>query len=822
MPVWKRCLSLTLALAFLAAGSPALAPAARAQQTAQTAAVAPSSPDLAARLEAAEKVIEAKRKELGVPGASLVVVKDDKVVYMKGLGVKDFERQTPVTPDTLFAIGSSSKAFTAMLVAMAADAGKLSLEDPPRKFLPYFKLQDAEADAKITVRDLLSHSSGLNRTDIAWITGALNREEVIRVAAQARPTAKLREKFQYQNVMYSAAGEVAAKALGSTWEGLVEERIFKPLGMKSSVLNGPAMQRSRDYAFGYFYDENTKETRRLPQRDFPSVAAAGAINSNARDMAQWLRLMLGGGTLDGQRLVSEKNFAELVKPQQKIAGQISYGLGWFLRDWHGRKVVEHGGNIDGFNALVALMPDERLGFVLLTNVTASSLGATAMEAVWSNVVGAPASDATKAAAEAPSKIENEVGKYLLAEANVTMEVALKDGALTLSVPGQPTYPLAAAGGRRYKIADGFFITFRPSKENAQEAEAYLEQPHGNFVLKKIKAADATNAPVSGAAADYAGPLKEAVGSYQREHGPGPLLELAVRDGKLALVSPGRPVYPLEEKEKDVLRSPDLPEGFSVNLRRDAAGRVTGFLMKQPQGDINFHRPMELPAGLTVEEVMRRAVEAAGGEANLRRHRTMRVTADASLEHQGVAAEVVIHAAAPNSVSSHMTLTALGKRLGTYREVFDGTQGGEGGSFMPFRPKTGKGLVDARAASDFYGQLNWKTLYKTAELKRRGRLGEEEVYVVVLTPEQGNPVTQFYSAQTFRVLRQDTIITSGSVNEPVTERYSDYREVDGVFIPFTRVTSSPSNGDTVMKIREVKFDVDVPADAFRWKGEAANN
>ena len=229
---------------------------------------------------------------------------------MRGLGVRDFEKQLPVTPDTLFAIGSSSKAFTSMLVAMAADSGKLSFDDPPRKFLPYFKLRDPEADARITVRDLLSHSSGLNRTDIAWLTGALSREEVIRVAAQAKPSAKLRERFLYQNVMYSAAGEVAARALGSTWEGLVEERIFRPLGMKSSVTNVPAMRRARDYSFGYFYDEDTKETRRLPTRDFPAVAAAGAINSNARDMAQWLRLMLGGGAFGGRRLVSEQGFAD--------------------------------------------------------------------------------------------------------------------------------------------------------------------------------------------------------------------------------------------------------------------------------------------------------------------------------------------------------------------------------------------------------------------------------------------------------------------------------------------------------------------------------
>src|SRR5207248_11241782 len=145
----------------------------------------------------------------------------------------------------------SSKAFTAMLVAMAADEGKLSLNDSPKKFLPYFHLQDPDADAKITVRDLLSHASGLNRTDLAWITGVLNREEVIRVAATAKPTAKLREKFQYQNVMYSAAGECAARAEGSTWESLIKGRIFAPLGMRASTLNVPDMHRAPDDSLGY-------------------------------------------------------------------------------------------------------------------------------------------------------------------------------------------------------------------------------------------------------------------------------------------------------------------------------------------------------------------------------------------------------------------------------------------------------------------------------------------------------------------------------------------------------------------------------------------
>ncbi|HKZ02489.1 MAG TPA: serine hydrolase domain-containing protein, partial [Pyrinomonadaceae bacterium] len=207
-------LVLSFFLTVLVAAAPVAKPL-MAQQAVQNPAKETVIPDLAAGLAAIERTIDEKRKELGIPGAALVIVKDDKVIFMKGLGVKDFENKLPVTPDTLFAIGSSSKAFTAMAAVMSADKGKLSLDDSPKKLLPYFKMRDADTDAKITIRDLLSYRSGLNRTDLAMVTNKLNRAELIQVAGMAKPTAKLREKFQYQNVMYAAAGEIVAKAEGT-------------------------------------------------------------------------------------------------------------------------------------------------------------------------------------------------------------------------------------------------------------------------------------------------------------------------------------------------------------------------------------------------------------------------------------------------------------------------------------------------------------------------------------------------------------------------------------------------------------------------------
>ncbi len=817
MHVWRRSLNLALSAAMFFSTATALAPRSQAQEAAK-AQTAAAPADLDAKLAAIEKAVEERRVANGIPGLSLVIVKDDKVIYLKGLGHKDFERKVPVTPDTLFAIGSSSKAFTAILVALAADEGKLSLDDAPKKFLPYFKLQDPEADAKITLRDLLSHSSGLNRTDLAWISGTLNREEVIRVAAQAKPTAKLREKFQYQNVMYAAAGEIVGRVENSTWEKLIAERIFKPLGMKDSDTSVAEMRKARDYSFGYVYEEGTKETRRVPTRDLPAIAPAGAINSSARDMAQWLRLMLGGGVFEGKRLVSEKSFAELVKPQMKIQGPVSYGLGWFLRDWKGHQVVEHGGNIDGFNAQVALMPDQRLGFVMLTNVSASPLPASAMNVVWSNLVGDP--DAPKppaaavAAADPAAKIENEVGEYLLDVASMKFTVAVREGKLTVSVAGQPTYTLEPEGGRRYRLAElgGFHLTFRPAKENPQETEVYLEQPQGNYVLKKVKAADATTA----ASAEYAGPLKEVVGTYEPRQGSRPAVTVEVRDGKVALVVPGQNPYPLVEREKDVLGASNLPDSYSIIVRRDEAGKVLGLTLKQPGAESLWDRVAEFKSPMTVDELMRKVVAAAGGEAALRRHRTLRVVADVELLHQGINGEAVIYARAPNSYGQEVTLKALGKKIGFFREYFDGTAAADEGSFMPHNPKTGKELDEVRINSDFYAPLNWKTLFQKAEIKKMSKVEGEDAYVVVFTPEKGSPVTQYVSAKTFLPLRTDTIATSDTVSLAVTETFSDYRSVDGVMIAFKRVTNSQAMGDTVLKVREAKFDVNVPDEAFRPK------
>ena len=702
----------------------ALQPAAFVAQQAPRPTVTATATDYSAPLAAIEKTLDDKRKELGIPGISLAIVKDDKVIYLKGLGVKDFEHNIPVTPDTRFAIGSASKAFTAMLAVISADEGKLTLDDSPKKFLPYFTLRDEEAAAKITLRDLLSHRSGLNRTDLAMVTGVLNREELIKVAGMAKPTAKLGEKFQYQNVMYAAAGEAVAKAQNSTWDDLIARKIFKPLGMTNSDTSAEAMQKSRDYSYGYDYNASTKVTRRLPQRAIPAAAPAGAINSSARDMAQWVRLMLGNGVFNGRRLVSEKGFDELVRKQINIGGTVDYGLGWFLRQWNGHKVVEHGGNIDGFSSQVAFMPDQKLGFVLLTNVTASSLGAVAMNTIWKNLVATPTTETEAKATEPPADPKQEVGKYMLAAAGVSFDVSWKDDKLVLTVPGQPPYPLQNISGRRYKLAEpappGFFATFRPIKDKATETELFLEQPQGNVVLAKVTAA--TSSPAAA----------------------------------------------------------------------------------------------ETSTLISVDDLLGKMIAAYGGEANLRKHKTSFTNVDVDLENQGVQAKGLISAKAPNLTASDLTFMALGKKIGSIVSYFDGNNGGEVISFAPEETYSGKRLEDIKAGSDFYEVLNWKQNYKTITVKRMGKVGDEDAYIVEKQPEKGTKVTDYISTKSFLVLKRDSVVVSetSGIELPQTQWFLDYRNVDGVMIPFKVLSNNIANGDIVMRVTDVKFDVDIPDSVFK--------
>ena len=346
---------------------------------------------------------DAAMKTWGVPGMGIAIVRNDSIVFARGFGVRELGKPAPVTERTLFAIGSSSKAFTAAAVAMLVDEGKVSWDAPAATYLPGFQLHDAYATRELTVRDILSHRSGLARGELAWYGSGFDRDEIVRRVRFLQPSWSFRSQFGYQNIMYIAAGQVVAHVGKTTWDDFVRDRIFVPLGMTSSSTSTRALTPQMELATPHASVNDTVRPVGA-WRNIDNAGPAGSINSHVVDMAQWLRLQLGKGSFGGKQLISARMIEEMHTPHTIVrldsAARVlnpdthlqAYGLGWFVQDYRGKLVVQHGGNVDGFTALVAMLPEEKLGIVILTNMNGTGLPTAVMNKLFDLHLKAPARD----------------------------------------------------------------------------------------------------------------------------------------------------------------------------------------------------------------------------------------------------------------------------------------------------------------------------------------------------------------------------------------------------------------------------------------------
>ena len=329
-----------------------------------------------------DNYIQSTMKDWKVPGVAIGIVEGTAPVYLKGYGVRNIQTRQPVTADTLFDIGSCTKAFTSASIAMLADDEKMNWDDRVDQSIPYFHLRDPEADEHVTLRDLLTHRTGLPGTDLIWYGSPINREEVVRRAAFIHPNAEFRTLFQYQNIMYIALGVAVGRVSGGTWDEFVNQRIFAPLGMTESDTSSTDAQKSPDFASPHLLREGNLTL--IPWKNIDNAGPAGSINSSVRDMSKWIALQLNDGVVDGKRLVSSKNMQEMHRPQMVIppgeiateffpdSMQLSYALGWFVQDYRGHQLILHPGDIDGFEALTVLIPEIHTGYEVLVNVGGNS------------------------------------------------------------------------------------------------------------------------------------------------------------------------------------------------------------------------------------------------------------------------------------------------------------------------------------------------------------------------------------------------------------------------------------------------------------------
>jgi CubicO group peptidase (beta-lactamase class C family) len=327
--------------------------------------------------------VASSMKTFDVPGMAVAIVKDGKIVIAKGYGIRKLGDPTPVDEFTMFGIGSNTKAFTTAALATLVDEGKLSWDDPVYQRLPGFVMYDPYVSHEMTIRDLLTHRSGMGLGEgdlLFWPHSTYTREEVIYKLRFMKPASGFRSHYAYDNLLYMTAGQVIPAVTGTAWDDYIRQRIFAPLGMNHSNVSNQAFKPGDNYAFPHSNVDGKLQV--IPFGDLDNAGPAGSINSCAADMAKWVQLQLNRGKFvdrDGhlfteqrsKEMWSAQTILPIGDPPQPLAGLkanfADYALGWGLRDYHGRKLVGHTGGVGGFVSRVMLVPEENLGVVILTD-----------------------------------------------------------------------------------------------------------------------------------------------------------------------------------------------------------------------------------------------------------------------------------------------------------------------------------------------------------------------------------------------------------------------------------------------------------------------
>lgn len=330
-------------------------------------------------IQALDQYFTKAQKDWNIPGFSIGIIKDGEVVLAKGYGVLEAGKKEKVNEHTLYAIASNTKAFLSAAIGILVDEGKLDWDDPVVKHLPYFKLYDPFVTTHITVRDLLCHRSGLGTFsgDVMWYKSKLSAEEVIKRAKYLEPAFDFRAGYGYSNLMFITAGEVIHAVTGKTWAAFVEDKIIQPLDMSRTQTSVRPLPKMTNVASPH--KPNGDKNAPIPYVNWDNMGAAGGIISSVDDMLKWMDAQLQGGKVGEQRIFSAEAQAEFWHPHvtRKVSNNSkkllpsrhfsSYGLGWAMFDYGGRMVTRHGGGYDGMYSGVALVPEEKLGVVVLTN-----------------------------------------------------------------------------------------------------------------------------------------------------------------------------------------------------------------------------------------------------------------------------------------------------------------------------------------------------------------------------------------------------------------------------------------------------------------------
>jgi CubicO group peptidase (beta-lactamase class C family) len=553
-------------------------------------------------------------------GFAVAVVEKDKIVYAKGFGYKDYEKKIPVDANTLFAIGSCTKAFTSATLGLLQADNKVNFDKPVREYLPTLQFYNEQMNSKIIVRDLMSHRTGLPRHDYSWYGfPSSSRDSLMKRIQYQEPSFDIRAKWQYNNFMFLLQGMITEKITGKLWEENVREKIFKPLGMNKTNFSIKDLAKDADASLGYYVKKDSI-IKKMDYYNIDAMGPAGSINSSVNEMANWVMAWINGGKFKGTQVLPAAYVTEAMSSQMVIGAALpskekpdvhfsNYGFGWFLASYKGHYRVEHGGNIDGFSASTCFFPTDSVGIIVLTNQNGSSMTSIVRNLVADRILNLPyfdwnsdikrTSDSAKAKAklaEANSS-ENKKGNTSPSHALAAYEGSYAHpgyGSFDISVKNDSLF--ATLGKEILWLKHYHYDVFQPFDKDAEEGidttnksplrVQFITDISGDINELMIGLEPALP-PLKFKKTPKAKPLKkEELQKYVGEYDLGGVLAKVFIKGEktLFVLIPGQPEYEMMPIEKDRFNLKLPVTGYFVQFIVNDKGETTELTFQQPNGN----------------------------------------------------------------------------------------------------------------------------------------------------------------------------------------------------------------------------------------------
>lgn len=570
------------------------------------------------RLAGIDAKLQAVLTDWHVAGFAVAVVEKNNIVYAKGFGYRDYENKKPVTPNTLFAIGSCSKAFTSGLLGVLRNEEKVSFDEKPSTYIPELKFYNNEMNDHIIVKDLMSHRTGLGRHDLSWyFFNTPSKDSLIRRIQYMEPFTGVRKQWYYNNFMFLAQGVITERITGQSWEKNIEEKFFKPLGMTTSNASITELEKSAEPSLGYEVKNDT-EIRKMDYYHISGMAPAGSINSSVNEMANWLKAWIHGGKFNGKEILPASYVSEAMSSQMIVGGGLpskehpdvqfaNYGYGWFLASYKGHYRVEHGGNIDGFSASTSFFPSDSLGIVVLVNQNESPVPSIVRNLIADRMLRVTLTDWNKERKDDVAKAkkeEKETKKSSGAKKGTRPSHIAEDYEGAYSLDGYGTFHLKAShnslfalmGRNTYWLRHYHYDVFQPFEVNKKHQIDTADQSNMRFNFITGLSGDIERVAINDLEPTLKKPLEftrqaavkaikpEELKKFEGDYELGGMVaKVFVKAGKnLYLFVEGQPEYELMFLGKNKFAIKNL-NGYKLEFEQAADGKISGCTFMQPNG-----------------------------------------------------------------------------------------------------------------------------------------------------------------------------------------------------------------------------------------------